>query len=264
MFAADPGRLDVKAGSKDVVAFSVVGEVRTLIRKGGSANGYGLGCGCGRVVARVGIVITGSDGKMNASINGSVDGEIQCDRLATTETHVGGTSLETLLTFLRSLHLLRVADGGPFDTFDDIGHGTGPVRPQHLDGVDVGFLGDTELLARNRTRAVSAVTVSVYVFIVGGDGLSPMCPILKVDVLSVGTSVNDIDVNTLATIGTVEVFVEGSKAKAVTVGYSGQAPRSVLLSLPSLQSVNFRVLFDIINLVNTGSSQLCFVMIKQL
>lgn len=129
VFAANPSRLDVETGSKDVVAFPVVGEVRTLISKSGSTNGYGFGCGRRRVVARIGVVVAGSNGEMNASINSGIDGEIKSDRLATTKTHVGGTSLETLLTLLVlcSLHLLRVADGGPFDTLDNIGHGTRPV-----------------------------------------------------------------------------------------------------------------------------------------
>jgi len=75
------------------------------------------------------------------------------------------------------------------------------------------------------------VTISVSILVIGGNGFSPVCSTFKVDVLSVRTSIDDVDVNTLAAVGTVEVFIEGSEAKAVTVGYPGQAPRSVLLSL---------------------------------
>lgn len=103
------------------------------------------------------------------------------------------------------------------------------------------------------------MTISVNIFVIGGDGLSPVCSVFEVNMLDIGTSIDNVDVNTLATVGTVEVFVEGSEAEAVTVGYSGQAPRSILLSLPTLQSVNFRVFFDVINLVDhrTQSAKSC-------
>lgn len=78
------------------------------------------------------------------------------------------------------------------------------------------------------------MTISVNIFVIGGDGLSPVCSVFEVNMLDVGASVNNVDVDTLAAVGTVEVFVEGSEAEAVTVRYSGQAPRSILFSLPTL------------------------------
>lgn len=63
------------------------------------------------------------------------------------------------------------------------------------------LLGDTVLLASDGTRAVSAVAVAVLVFITLRDGLAPGGTALKVDVVNVGASVNNVDIDALTAIG---------------------------------------------------------------
>ena len=67
--------------------------------------------------------------------------------------------------------------------------------------------------------------------------------------VDVGTSVNDVDVNTLATVFGVEVLVEGAEAQAVTVGDTGETPGSVLLDLGvRAQGVDFLISLDELDL----------------
>jgi hypothetical protein len=75
------------------------------------------------------------------------------------------------------------------------------------------------------------VTVAILIGIAAGDGLAPVCATLKVDVLVVGTSVDDIDVDTLTTVGGVEVLVPGAEAQRIAVRNAGKSPWSVLLGL---------------------------------
>jgi hypothetical protein len=83
-----------------------------------------------------------------------------------------------------------------------------------------------------------------------GDGLAPRRTTLEVDVVDVGTGVDDVDVNALATVLGVEVLVEGAEAQAVTVRDTGEAPRSVLLNLGvvAAQSVDFLISLDELDL----------------
>lgn len=209
---SDPGGKDVKSWSKDVVALSVVGEVGALIRKSGGTDSYSVGSGSWRVVARIGIVVTGSDGEVKTGLDGTIHSGIKSWRLATTERHVGGRALEALgllLAILSILDLLDVLLSSPLDTLDDVRHGSRSVGSEDLDSVDVGLLGDTIFLTTDGTGAVSSVSISILILIASWDGLAPASATLKVDVLDVGSGIDDIDINTLTTLLGVEVLVEG-------------------------------------------------------
>ncbi len=132
---------------------------------------------------------------------------------------------------LASLTCFEVGLGGPLDTGDDVGHGARAVGAQHLDGVDVGLLGNTVLLAGDGTRAVSAVAVAVDILVAAGDGLAPVSTTLKVNVVGVGAGVDDVGIDTLATVGGVEVLVEGAEAQGVAVGHGPDPKERHLLSL---------------------------------
>lgn len=232
VLAADPGGLDVKAGSKDVVALAVVGEVGTLVSERAGTDGDGLLGGSGRVVAGVSVVVAGSDSEVDASVDSSVDSLVEEGRFATTQAHVGSRALEALsLALLGDADLLEVRLGGVLNTLDNVGHGARAVGAQDLDGLDVCLLGHTVLLAGDGARAVCSVSVAVLICITLGDGLAPRRTTLEVDVLGVGAGVDDVDVNALATVFGVEVLVEGAEAQAVTVGDTRETPGSVLLDL---------------------------------
>lgn len=139
---------------------------------------------------------------MDTGIDGSVDSKVKSGRLATSQAHVGGGSLEALLslTSLGGLNIGGVLLSGVLNTLDDVGHGAGAVGAENLDGVDIGLLGHTKLLTSDSAGAVGAVTVAILVNIASGDGLAPVSTAFKVDVLGVGASVNDVDVDALTTV----------------------------------------------------------------
>lgn len=232
VLGADPSRLNAQARGKDVRALSVVGEVGTAVVESRSTNSDRLSSSSGGVLASVGVVVSGSDGEVDTRADGGVDSSVESLGLATTKRHVGDGALEALaLTILSSLDLVEMAGGGVLNALHDIGHGTGTVRAEDLDGIDMGLLGNTVLLPSDGTRAVSAVAIAILVGITLGDSLTPLGSALKVDVLDVGTSVNNIGINTLATLGGVEVLVEGTEVQSIPVGDTGETPRSLLLGL---------------------------------
>jgi hypothetical protein len=246
ILAADPGRLNVETWGEDVVALSEVGEVGTLIGNGGSTDSHGfLGSGWG-VVAGVGVVVTGGNGEVDTGINGGINGEIQSSGLSTTKRHVGSRTLEWLLVLalLSSLDSLHVASGSPLDTFNYVGHGAGAIRLEHLYGVDIGLLGHTVLLTGNGTGAVSSVSVAVLVLITSRDGLAPGGTTLEVNVVHVGASVNDIDVNALASVRGIQVLVEGTEGQSLLVRDTGKTPGCAVLGRSVTHGVNERVLLD--------------------
>lgn len=247
--AADPGGEDVKTRGEDVVALAVVGEVSTLIGESAGTDGDGLLGSGRRVSAGVGVVVAGSDGEVDTGIDSSVDSLVKNGGLATTQAHVGSAALELLvLASLGRLNLVRVSLSGVLYTLDDVGHGARTVGSENLDGVDIGLLCNTVLLASDSARAVSTVSVAVLVLVTLRDGLAPFSAALEVDVVDVGAGVNDIDINALTTLGSVEVLVEGTESKAVAVGDAGETPRSVLLNLWAGESVHNLVLLDVGNL----------------
>ena len=248
---ADPGGQDVQARGEDVVALSKVGEVGTLIVQGGGTDSDGILSRSRGVVARVGVVVTGSDSKVDTSIDSGVDSEVKSGGLAATERHVGGRALEALLlAVLGLLDGLGVGLSSPLNALDHVGHGAGAVGAENLDGVDAGLLGDTVALSSDGAGAVSAVAVAILVGIAAGDGLAPVGAALKVDVLVVGTRVDDVNIDTLTTIGGVEVLVVGTEAQRVAVGDTGKTPGSVLLRLVAVTAhgVHLGVALDVVNL----------------
>jgi hypothetical protein len=204
VLAANPGGLNVQAWGEDVIALSEVGEVGTLISESRGTNGDRVLSSSWGIVARIGVIVTGGNSEVDTSINGSVNSHVESWRLATTKRHVGSGTLESLMLAILSLGGLgAVRFCGILDTLYDIGHGSRAVGAEDLDGNNVGLLGDTVFLASNGTRAVSAVAVSILISIVDWDGLAPSGTALEVNVLNVGTGVDDIDIDTLTTVSGV-------------------------------------------------------------
>lgn len=246
--AANPGGQDVETRSEDVSALSVVGEVGTLIRKSRGTNSDGLLSSSRRIVASISVVVTRSNGEVKTSLNTSVNSILKGLGLATTETHVGNAALESLnLAVLGILGLLDVSLDGILDTRNDIGHGARAARPEDLDGIEVGLLGNTILLTSHGSGAVSSVTIAIEIFVVGRDCLAPSGTALKVNVVNVDTSVNGVGVNTLTTLGGIEVLVEVAEGQAITVRDTSQTPGGVLFGGP-FHSVNFGVPLDVVDL----------------
>jgi hypothetical protein len=245
VLAADPGRQDVQARSKDVSALSEVGEVSTLISESGGSDGDGLLSSGRGVVASISIVIASSDGEVDTSIDGGIDSKVQSAGATATQTHVGNATLEALLA---RLGLLDVSLGSPLDTLDDVGHSARAVRAEDLDGVDVGLLGNTVLLTGDSARAMSTVTISILISIALGDSLAPVGTTFKVNVRSVGTGIDDVRIDTLTTLLSVQVLVEATKGKAITVGDTCKTPGSVLLNGGTLKVVDLRVLLNVFDL----------------
>ena len=75
------------------------------------------------------------------------------------------------------------------------------------------------------------MSVSISILVTGWDGLAPVCTTLKVDVLGVGSGVDDVDINTLTTVLRVEVLVEGGEGETLSVRDTGKTPWSVTLGL---------------------------------
>lgn len=144
---------------------------------------------------------------MHASIDGGIDCEIEDSALATTQAHVGNATLPALLlSIFGILGALGVRVGGPFNTLDDIRHATATVASENLDGCDIGLLGNTELGAGNGTRAVSSVTVAILISIALRNGLAPFSTTFEIDVLNVGTGIDNVGVDTLTGICGVNVL----------------------------------------------------------
>jgi hypothetical protein len=194
---------------------------------------------------RISIVVTGSDGEVDTSINSSVDNSVQGGRLSTSQRHVGSGTLELGVLLLNSL---KMGIGGILNTLDDIGHGSGSVRSQDLDGNDLGLLGDTILLSTDSSGTVSSVSVSILIGIAYWDGLAPLGTALEVDVINVGTGVNNVDIDAIATGSLMDVLVEGTETKSITVRDTGKTPWSGVLCGWIIHSVNNRVLLDVCNL----------------
>lgn len=248
MLASNPGGLDVKTRGEDVGALAVVGEVRTLIRQGGGTHGHGILSSGRGVIASVSVVISSGNGEVKTGFHACVDSILEGLGLATTETHVGNTALESLhLAVLSIFGLLKVRLHGPLDTLNDIGHRARATGAENLDSIEVGLLGDTILLASDGSGAVSAVAVTIGILIVAGDSLAPGGTTFKVDMVDVDTSINSVSVNTLTAFGGIEVLVEGAEGEAITVRDTSQTPRGVLLG-DLLHGVDFGVLLDVFDL----------------
>lgn len=93
------------------------------------------------------------------------------------------------------------------------------------------------------------MAVAILISVTVGDGLAPVCATLEVDVLVVGTSVNDVNVDTLTAIGRVKVLVPRAETQRVAVRDTGKAPWGVLLGLIVVtEGVDLGVTLDVVNL----------------
>lgn len=250
--AADPGRLDAETWAEYVNTLAPVGEVGTRIVERRGADRHGLVGGSRRVVAGISIVVTGGNGEVKTSIYGGIDSLVERGGLATTKGHVGSRSLEALaLAVLGGLGLSHMLFSSILDALDDVGHGTGAVGAKDLHGVDVCLLGNAVLLATDGTGAVSAVAVAILVSVAVGDGLAPFGTTLEVNMLDVGAGVNDVGINTLTTLGRVQVLVVGAEGKRLAVRDTRKTPGSLVLErgLVVAKSIDDAVLLNVGNLL---------------
>jgi hypothetical protein len=51
------------------------------------------------------------------------------------------------------------------------------------------------------------MSVSILIRIVGGDGLAPVCSAFEVDVLGVGSGIDNVNIDALSSISGIEVFI---------------------------------------------------------
>lgn len=254
VLGANPSRLDAEAGSEDVSALAPVGEVGTAVVKSRGTDSDSLASSSRRVVAGIGVVVTGSDGEVDTGVNGSIDYAVEGLGLATAKRHVRHRALKALaLALLGRFNLLKMSVGSVLNALHYVGHGTRSVRPENLDGVDIGLLGDTVLLASNSAGAVGAVAIAINVIVASGDSLAPLGATLEVDVVDVGAGVDNVGIDTLTTLGSVEVFVESAERECVAVRNTSKTPGGVLLDLALAfvllardgnESVDNRVLLD--------------------
>ena len=115
----------------------------------------------------------------------------------------------------------------------------------------------TELVATNSAGAMRAVAVAILVWVALRDCLAPRCTTLEVNVLDVGASINDVDINTFATIGSVIILVEVAEAEGFTVGETSQTPWSTLLELGIGVVVLVLENMDFLIPLNVGNLCLC-------
>lgn len=193
---ADPGREDGRAGGEDVNGGSVVGERGAGVGGGGGTDGDGRGLRSRGVVGGGGVIVTSSNNEGHASVDGSGDSGVDGRGLATTERHAGDG--------LGALALVPGSVGGPLDTRDDTGVGARAIGTEDLDGDDIGLLGDTVGAAGDGASAVSSVAVAISVGGVGEVG-APAGTAAELGVADLDTSVDNVDINTLAGLGIVVV-----------------------------------------------------------
>jgi hypothetical protein len=73
------------------------------------------------------------------------------------------------------------------------------------------------------------VSVAIKILVVGGDCLTPGSTATEILMIDVDTSINRVDINSLATFRGVEILVEGTEGESVPVRDTSQTPRGVLL-----------------------------------
>ena len=74
------------------------------------------------------------------------------------------------------------------------------------------------------------MAITIFVLVIGRNGLAPRSTTLELNMLYVDTGVDDIDVNTITTLIIVLVLVECGEAEPGTVANSGET-----LRLPSVK-----------------------------
>ena len=78
------------------------------------------------------------------------------------------------------------------------------------------------------------MTISILISITLGDGLAPVSTTLEVDVLNVGASINNVGIDTLATLLGIQIFVKVAEGEAFTVRDTGKTPWCILLEFTGL------------------------------
>jgi hypothetical protein len=73
------------------------------------------------------------------------------------------------------------------------------------------------------------VAIAISILIVLRDGLAPVSTAVEVNMLGVGTGVDDVGINTLSAILSIQILVEGSEGKTVPVRDPSQTPGGILL-----------------------------------
>ena len=96
------------------------------------------------------------------------------------------------------------------------------------------------------------MSVAILIGITLRDSLAPMRAALKVNVVNVGASVDDIDINALTTVVGVEVLVEGAEGKGVAVRDTGKTPWRVLLDVWVFvgERVHLLIFLDVVDLAS--------------
>lgn len=164
---------------------------------------------------------------MEPGFDRPVDDDVQGWRLGATETHVTDRTLVSSLagggdlsagSCSFELGLLR----SPGDTCNDIGHGSATIGTEDLDGDEVCLLGDTILARSYSTGAVRTMTVSILIYIVDWDSFPPGCATLELLVVNVDTGINDVYVNTLATVRIIYVLGESAKGEFIPMADTGK------------------------------------------
>jgi hypothetical protein len=55
---------------------------------------------------------------------------------------------------------------------------------------------------------MGSVSISILISIIGGDGFAPVCSPIEIDMIDVGSSIDNIDINPLTRIRGIQVLVE--------------------------------------------------------
>ena len=132
--------------------------------------------------------------------------------------------LAGLLEFLQGgLRLGHSLAGSPVDTLHNIGHSAAAVATKHLDSDDLRSLRDTVVAGGDSTSAMGAVAVAILVYIVLRNGHAPRRTALELHMLVVDTSVDDIDIDALATLRVVDILGESAEAELLAVANARKA-----------------------------------------
>ena len=114
---------------------------------------------------------------------------------------------------LSGLGLGLSLSSSPNDTTNNIAHSAASVRAENLDSNYVCSLGNTILSRCDGTSAVGSVPVTVLVDIILGDGFSPKCAALELNMVDVNAGIDYVDVDAVTTKMVVYVLGEGGKVE---------------------------------------------------
>lgn len=185
-------------------------------------------------------ILTSRNSEMDTIVDCLVNGVIERLGLATAKRHICNRTLVLALTRLLELlesgsslcsRLLRY----PNDTTNDVAHGSTTVASEDFHSNDVRRLGDTVLARRNCAGAVCTVTVGVLINIILRNGSTPARTTLELNMVDVDTGVDDVNVNTLATMGIVFILFERAEGQFGPVRYPCETLYGELVRMASRQ-----------------------------